>query len=202
MRTLSAFCKSHRRFGDEVPFAAECHFDMKVLVGALRISEVGSRFKSTYGDDVYTTHSGPFVATTMAKLLAYSVVINPVEPTGLKGALVSAMFAKLVPETPINDLIFDLAACQNCSLRKLASEWPHHKLLEAFRELLDATAIAKLPLLCLKIAPVLLEECLPVLRCFSCRCRSASATWPWWLRPCTVSSSRGWIRAVASRSTA
>ncbi len=36
------------------------------------------------------------------------------------------------------------------NLRNLVSEWPHHKLLECFREFLDATALATVSLLCLE----------------------------------------------------
>jgi hypothetical protein len=60
------------------------------------------------------------------------------------------MFAKLVPETPIKDLIFDVASSQSGSFRNLVSEWPHHRLLDIFREFLDATALATVPLVCLK----------------------------------------------------
>jgi hypothetical protein len=123
---------------------------MRGLVNALRFSEVGSEFKSTCGEGVYAVHSGPFVVVAMAKLKVYCVVTNPVELTCLKDTQPNAMFAKLVPETPIKDLIFDVASSQSGSLRNLVSEWPHHKLLESFREFLDATALATVPLLCLK----------------------------------------------------
>ena len=60
------------------------------------------------------------------------------------------MSAKLVPETPNKDLIFEVASSRSGSLRSPVIEWPHHRLLECLREFLDATALATASLLCLK----------------------------------------------------
>ncbi len=122
---------------------------MRGWVSALRFSDVGSEFKSTCGEDVYTMRSGPFVAATMAKLKAYCVVINPFDPTCLNDILHNALLAKLVPVTPFIYLFFDVAFSQSGSFLLPFSDFPHLHLLHRFLSSLSVSALSTAPLVCL-----------------------------------------------------